>query len=256
MAAPIIMVHGAFCGGWTFDQFRNPFEAAGHKVLTPSLPGHDPGDPADRVRGLSMLDYARHVADLAQAQTSPPVLVGHSLGGLVGLLAARRAPVAGLILLAPSPPWGVSGWTLEEGVTAFGLQMLGPYWTQAVAPDRNLMLRFSLDRLPAGRRRPILERMRPESGRALWETLNWWLDPGMTTHAGTGPDAPALVLVGERDSVHPPATAQATAARIGGDCEVLPGMSHWLPGEPGWEAVAGRCLAWMDEGLAGVGRTR
>ena len=30
MRAPVIMVHGAFCGGWTFDVFRAPFEAAGH----------------------------------------------------------------------------------------------------------------------------------------------------------------------------------------------------------------------------------
>jgi ribosomal protein L9 len=30
--APVVMVHGAFCGGWTFDAFRAPFEAAGHKV--------------------------------------------------------------------------------------------------------------------------------------------------------------------------------------------------------------------------------
>ena len=30
MATPVIMVHGAFCGGWTFDTFRRPFEAAGH----------------------------------------------------------------------------------------------------------------------------------------------------------------------------------------------------------------------------------
>ncbi|HJV41009.1 MAG TPA: alpha/beta hydrolase, partial [Caulobacter sp.] len=35
MRAPVIMVHGAFCGGWTFDAFRAPFEAAGHEVTTP-----------------------------------------------------------------------------------------------------------------------------------------------------------------------------------------------------------------------------
>ena len=33
------MVHGAFCGGWTFDVFRQPFEAAGHTVQAPDLLG-------------------------------------------------------------------------------------------------------------------------------------------------------------------------------------------------------------------------
>jgi hypothetical protein len=49
------MVHGAFCGGWTFDAFRAPFEAAGHAVLTPDLIGHDGGGGVDRSPGLSKL---------------------------------------------------------------------------------------------------------------------------------------------------------------------------------------------------------
>ncbi|MDO8408964.1 MAG: alpha/beta hydrolase [Phenylobacterium sp.] len=247
MVAPIIMVHGAFCGGWTFETFAGPFRAAGHTVLTPDLRGHGAGEPGQAVVGVSMLDYARDIAALAEAQPEPPVLIGHSMGGLVCLMAAQRAPVAGLVLLAPSPPWGVAGWSVEEGVTAFGLHLLGPFWSQAVAPDLNLMLGYSLDRMPEGARRPILERLRPESGRALWETLNWWLDPMMTTSLGaSGAGAPALVLVGERDVVHPPATARQTAARIGAEVSILPEMSHWLPGEPGWEGAAGQALAWMS----------
>ena len=46
MPAPVIMVHGAFCGGWVFDRFKAPFEAAGPQCLTPDLPGHGPGEGA------------------------------------------------------------------------------------------------------------------------------------------------------------------------------------------------------------------
>lgn len=246
MAAPVIMVHGAFCGDWTFEAFEGPFRSAGHPVIRANLRGHGSAEPASAVVGVSMLDYAEDIAQLCRRQTEPPFLVGHSMGGLVSLLAARRAPVAGMVLLAPSPPWGVAGWSLEEGVTAFGLHLLGPFWSQAVNPDRNLMLRYSLDQLPAGARRPILEKLRPESGRALWETLNWWLDPMMTTSLGGQAAAPALILVGEKDVVHPPATARLSAQRIGADLEVLPGMSHWLPGEPGWRDVAARALDWIQ----------
>ncbi len=245
MAAPVIMVHGAFCGDWTFEAFQAPFIAAGHAVTCPALRGHGGSHATGAVVGVSMLDYAADIATLCRSQAEPPVLVGHSLGGLVSLLAAGRAPVAGLVLLAPSPPWGVAGWSLEEGVTALGLHMLGPFWSQAVAPDKTLMLRYSLDQLPAGARRPILERLRPESGRALWETLNWWLDPMMTTSLGVQIQAPALVMVGDRDLVHPPATARLTASRIGADLKIIPGMSHWLPGEPGWEVVAQQALDWI-----------
>jgi pimeloyl-ACP methyl ester carboxylesterase len=92
----------------------------------------------------------------------------------------------------------------------------------------------------------VFAKMVPESGRALWETLNWWLDPFMTTQViPSRIKAPVLALVGEKDLIHPPATVRQTQARLGGETRVLPDMSHWLLSEPGWEAVAAQCLAWL-----------
>lgn len=243
MPAPVIMVHGAFCGGWTFERFRAPFEAAGHEVLTPDLPGHTAG--VGGVAGKSMTDYANAVADLCRQASEPPILIGHSMGGLVAQMAAARAPVSALVLLAPSPPWGVSGSSMEEAVSAMSLYALGPYWLQAIDPDYGLAKLYSLDRIDREERRAIFARMTPESGLALWQTLNWWLDPFMTTSVG-GIDAPSLVLTGGRDVIHPPATARQTAQRLGARFEVLPEMSHWLPGEPGWDGAAALCLDWLS----------
>jgi pimeloyl-ACP methyl ester carboxylesterase len=246
--APIVMVHGAFCGGWTFENFRTPFEAAGHQVHAPDLRGHAAADGPNAVTGLSMADYAKDVAKLCAELPEPPVLIGHSMGGLVAQLAARKAKIRALVLLAPSPPWGVTSSSMEEAVTAFGLHLLGPFWIQAVNPDRTLMRTYSLDRMSRPERDATVDRLRTESGRALWETLNWWLDPFMTTSLGAGSiDAPSLVMVGSRDVVHPPTTARLIAARLGATCRELPGMSHWLPGEPGWDDVAQATLDWLEQ---------
>ena len=56
----VIMVHGGFCGGWAFDAFRQPFEAAGYECLAPNLRGHGDGG---KIVGVSMTDFAA---------TSPP----------------------------------------------------------------------------------------------------------------------------------------------------------------------------------------
>lgn len=241
-SVPVIMVHGAFCGGWVFDAFRKPFEAAGHTVLTPNLPGHAPGED---VAGLSMTVYARALAALCAEQSEPPLLIGHSMGGLVAQMAADRVKVAGLILLAPSSPWGVAGQSLEEAASAFSLFSLGAYWLGSVQPDLSVTARYSLDQMDASAQAAVFERMTPESGRALFEVLNWWLDPTMTTSVRNAGGAPTLTIAGGADLINPPLTVRRTAERLGGAYLELDGMSHWLPGEPGWEKAADAGLDWI-----------
>jgi pimeloyl-ACP methyl ester carboxylesterase len=234
----VVMAHGAFCGGWVFERFREPFEASGWRVVAPDLRRELPG--------RSIRDYADALARGCEGLAERPVLIGHSMGGLICQLAARRIRPRALVLLAPSPPWGVPGSSLEEAATAVGVSLLDPFWVGTVEPDLALVRRFSLDRMPAAERDAIAGRMGPESGRALREVLNWWLDPFMASSVGPGPlGCPALVLAGERDQVHPPATARMTAERIGATFELMPAMSHWLPGEPGWEDVAARAIGWL-----------
>jgi pimeloyl-ACP methyl ester carboxylesterase len=246
LAGPtVIFVHGAFCGAWAFERFSAPFAARGLATLTPDLRGHQAGAGASATVGVSMADYAADLTALIAREQSPPILIGHSLGGLAAQMAAARAPVRALVLLAPSSPWGVAGGTVEEAISAVSLYTLGPFWAQAVEPDFASANAYSFDRMPEAERRAAFSRMVPESGRALWETLNWWLDPLMTTSVAAIP-APVLAIAGERDRVHPPATVAQIAERYGGITEVMRGMSHWLIGEPGWESVAEAALAWLS----------
>lgn len=249
MTARVIMVHGAFGGGWAFARLRGLFEDQGQTCLTPDLRGHEAGRPRGSVVGLSMNDYAADIAALIAAQDQPPIVIGHSMGGLVAAMACMQARAAGLILLAPSAPWGVAGASLEEAASALGLYGLGAYWAQAVDPDYGIARAYSLDRLAETERSAVYDRLVPESGRALWEVLNWWLDPFMTTRVSAAAiGAPVLAVAGGRDFVHPAATVRQTAALLGARFHLEPQMSHWLIGEPGWEDLGRTLLEWIRAG--------
>jgi len=199
------------------------------------------------VIGVSMRDYARDIVALCRKLDEPPILVGHSMGGLVAQMAARKVQPKALVLLAPSPPWGLVGWSLEEAMNAFGAQVASLISGGALDPNRELMRHHCLQRMSHAEAAPILARMRPESSRAVSETLNWWLDPFMSTSIGPGAlPGPSLVISGGEDRVHPPSTGRLVAQRIGGEFVTVPNMSHWLVGEPGWQGVADLALSWLS----------
>ena len=99
---PILFLHGAFGGPEVWTRFVAPwFAGRGHAVAVPRLSAPFAATPA-RLR-----DYVARAAAAADALESPPVVVGHSLGGLVAQHLAARRRVAGLVLVASPGPCGL-----------------------------------------------------------------------------------------------------------------------------------------------------
>ena len=89
--ATMVLVHGAWHGSWCWDRVRPLLVAAGHRVLTPDLPGHG-GNPAP-VAEQTITNYAHCVTGLIRETSGEPViLVGHSLAGIVISQVAETIP--------------------------------------------------------------------------------------------------------------------------------------------------------------------
>jgi len=251
MSPPLIMIHGAFAGGWSFAPMCAYFEARGFRCLTPDLRHH--GADAKHGAGTalattSMRDYADDICQLIDAQDAPPLVIGHSMGGLLAQMLATRRKLAGAVLLAPSAPWGVLASSVLEMVGATSLLMNGTPWEQPVYPIYHVAAEYTFDRLPIHERQAAFARLGPESGRACFEILHWPLDPQRATFVFPREvTCPLLTLVGSRDSVNPPETVRRVARRYrrASEFQVLRGMSHWLIAEPGWEDVAARIEEWI-----------
>ena len=85
-----VLIHGAWHGGWCWDELRPVLEVAGHTVATPDLPGH--GDDTTPIAGVTLDAYAARVGAVIDAQSEPVILVGHSMGGQVITAAAELRP--------------------------------------------------------------------------------------------------------------------------------------------------------------------
>lgn len=251
LSQPLVFVHGAFCGGWAFDAFRAPFERAGFQTLAPDLPHHQPGADAAALSQSGLQAYVDALVAFCRTLPDPPILVGHSMGGLVAQIAASRTPVSSLILLAPSAPWGVLPTTLDEQGGQLGLAMLGDYWRRPVQPDYAVARHTALNRFDGATARQIFAKFVPESGRAMMEILHWWLDPFLSSAAPAYRiSAPVLALAGGEDRVNPATTVKRIANRFpNGQSHFHPfaGMSHWLIEEPGWQDVADVMLRWLGD---------
>ncbi|HWE07675.1 MAG TPA: alpha/beta hydrolase [Rhizomicrobium sp.] len=251
--SPVVMIHGAFCGGWAFERWRAPYESRGFEVFTPTLRHHQPSSTSPDMLGrTSLRDYASDLANLLDTLGTAPVIVGHSLGGLLAQMLAALKPVRALVLLAPSAPWGMLPSTSFEFYSAQALYLDGPFWSRPLTPRRWIAEANMLDLVPESQRAAILARLVPESGRATFEAMHWMLDVGRASHVDArAVVCPILCLAGAQDRVTPPSTVRRIARRYHGRArfEEIPGHSHWLIGEPGWEKIAAGTLTWLDQVL-------
>ena len=122
------------------------------------------------------------------------------------------------------------------------------FWSMILEPVFDIAATHSLDRIPKEQRREMFEKFVPESGRVAFEILHWGLDMARTSEVDVRKvDCPLLFLTGDNDRISPAGTVQRTAAlyKDRAQFEVMPEMSHWLIGEPGWEQVCERSLAWL-----------
>jgi len=171
----VALVHGSYHGAWCWDLLRPELERLGHRVITMDLPISDPT--------LGAADYARTVESVLEPG-SEPVLVGHSMAGLVIPLVAANRPIRRLIFLAaflPSPGRSANDQRASEPIdgrvpptTAEWIDIGENVWM--VGPKTATELFFP-DATPAVARWAT-QRLRPQSYRVTSETtpLEAWPD--------------------------------------------------------------------------------
>ncbi|KAA2235820.1 alpha/beta hydrolase [Salinarimonas soli] len=243
--APILFVHGAFGGAWIWAERMMPFLARrGRAVAAVSLRGHGRSEGHEALDTTSLADFGADLRRVVASLREPPILVGHSLGGLLAQLALGRLPLRGLVLLGSLPP---------EGLAVVGprLALTEPLiWSESFmgslarerAPISDALLRVLFSEgVPVRRAARYAARMTPESARALAEAH---LPGPILPAAAIG--VPALVLGGADDRLVWPVSTRRTAFYHGGQVRIVPRMGHFLMLDDDAEETAGAVLDWLE----------
>jgi len=105
----VLLIYGTWQTKLYWDEARPEFEARGYAVHTPDLRYHDlPLEQGvDKIATLSLTDYTDDLVKYAESLDSPPLIVGHSLGGLLALLVAAKTSHVGVVAACPAPAAGI-----------------------------------------------------------------------------------------------------------------------------------------------------
>ncbi|MFP4233587.1 MAG: alpha/beta hydrolase [Nitriliruptoraceae bacterium] len=240
---PLLFVHGAWHGAWCFAEHWLPAAAdAGWDAYAVSLRGHGGSETPEAFARVPLRDYEHDVLQAVTELPSPPVLVGHSMGGLVvqRVLERYRAAPAGVLLASVPPDHGL------EVATALARHDPAAF-TRALAgrpPQPRPATLYGPRTDPATARRGT-DRLGPES----WLATQQLVLPRRTGEL----TSPLLVLGGAEDRVVPPSAVIRTARRFGVQARLLRGMGHQLMLEPDQDAVLRLVLGWLDAQLGPPG---
>ena len=109
----VVFVHGAWVTSSCWENFGSYFERRGYQCLAPAWPHKNQPvaelrrHPPAELSGLGLIDIADHYNQIIRALDTPPILIGHSYGGLfVQMLLDWGLGAAG-IAIDSAPPRGV-----------------------------------------------------------------------------------------------------------------------------------------------------
>lgn len=254
MGKTILMIHGMMGGGWYWENYKGYFEARGYSCLTPDLRYHGMGPwggPDPRLGTTSLLDYAADLEKIIRGLDEPPVLMGHSMGGLLAQMLGSRGLAKALVLLTPASPSGIYALSYTVLKSCAGYLLSWGFWKKPFRVSYGSVVYSILHLMPPRDRRRVFEGLGYESGRAAFETGLWPFDgKGASRVNERAVGCPVLVIAGSQDRITPAKFVRKVAEKYNNATyKEFSGHAHWVVGEPGWEEIAGYIYGWLDDGF-------
>jgi pimeloyl-ACP methyl ester carboxylesterase len=260
---PVVFIHGLWLHATSWDPWVSQFREAGYAPVAPGWPNEPSTVQAarenpDAVANIGIDDATGHFASVIDGLDQPPVIVGHSFGGLIAEKLLGQGVAAAAVAIDPAQIKGVLPLPLAQLRAGF----------PALGNPANLHKAVSLTAKEF--RFGFGNALTPEDSDALYER---WTIPSparplfqaaaanfsMHSQAKVDTDnstrGPLLLISGLEDHTVPDVVTRSTLKQYRSSTAVtelkqFEGRGHSLTIDNGWRDVADAVLAWLsDKGL-------
>ncbi|HEY3405911.1 MAG TPA: alpha/beta hydrolase [Ohtaekwangia sp.] len=253
-AQTVVFVTGAFVSHRGWDEWKKYFESKGYKTLAPSHPNKDAPPatlrhrhPDAAIASNRLAGIVEHYTNIIKALPEKPIVIGHSLGGLITQILVNRDLAAAGIAIHSVPPRGVfpyefsflkAGWRALGIFTSVKKSYLMSFKTWQYAFTNGMTLE---DQQKAYEVSTI-----PESKLAARD--------GLTKAAAVDfkkSHVPLLLISGSEDNIIPASLnlrnfkAYKTPDSIT-ELKEVRGNNHYVVNLPNWKETADSILTWIE----------
>jgi pimeloyl-ACP methyl ester carboxylesterase len=255
MSRTVVLIHGAWLTTACWDRFRAHYERQGYSVVVPPWPFVDRPiaalrrAPHPELAALTVQRIVDHYDALIRALGEPPIIIGHSFGGLFAELLLDRGLGAAGVAIEPAPIRGIL--PRPRSVVSSLPVYLAPFaWRRVLTMTYASFARNFAETLPLEARPLAYDRhIVPAPGRLYFECV---LGIGTGIKRGNPSRPPLLLIAGEKDRMIDPGMVFAAynkerQAPSPTAFRTFAGRSHVIFAERGWQEVADAAITWAEE---------
>jgi pimeloyl-ACP methyl ester carboxylesterase len=255
----IVLIHGFWVTPRSWENWVSRYEARGYRVLAPAYPGFEVevealnADPSP-IEAVTVPQIVEHLEAVVGALDSPPILIGHSAGGVFTQILLDHGYGAAGVAINSAPTEGVKVVPLSQVKATFPVLRNPANRHRAVGFTAEQWHYAFTNTFSEEESLALYERYHiPASGPIFWGSALANIHPGKDdNHVDYHNDAraPLLFISGSEDHLMPPKIQQSNAKHYKSatvtEVKEFDGP-HLLPAAPGWEAVADYALSWAIE---------
>lgn len=251
MKPSIVFIHGMFLNDRVWEDWTRYFTSLGYECSAPCWPLHE-GDPAELRRNvpeglgkLSLVEVHEHFRREIARCPDQPVVIGHSLGGLIVQKLVNEGLVRAGVAICPVAPNRMLAfdWSFLRNTASIVDPFAGadPYEMTAEGFHRNFA-----NTLDESESRAAFEAYAVHESRQVLRDIMG--DEGKVDV--DAPHAPLLMIGADMDEIIPSTLVMRnvhayTDTRSHHEYAGFTDRSHFICKEPGWEEVAAKCANWL-----------